>query len=273
MIPAAFEYARAGSVDEAVQLLGRFGEDAKVLAGGHSLIPLMRLRFAQPTALVDINGIGDLDYIAQDDGRIRIGALTRHVTIQNSPEVKQLLPILAEVADEVGDNQVRNMGSIGGVLAHADPAGDYNTLAVMLDAEIVTNKRRFPARGFFQSLMETTLDPDELICEVVFPVANGPHKYIKFRRRLFDWAIVGAGAQQMSDGTWRIGLTNCGPTPVRCEGVEQALAQGAGAEQAAERASDGLSPSGDLRASPEYKLHLARVLTRRAIQQASGGPA
>jgi carbon-monoxide dehydrogenase medium subunit len=273
MIPAAFEYARAGSVDEAVQLLGRYGEDAKVLAGGHSLIPLMRLRFAQPPALVDINGIQDLDYIAVADGRLRVGALTRHVTIQNSPEVGRALPILAELANEVGDNQVRNMGTIGGVIAHADPAGDYNTLALMLDAEIVTNKRRLPAHGFFQSLMETALDADELVCEVVFPVAGGPHKYIKFRRRLFDWAIVGAGAQQLSDGNWRIGLTNCGPTPVRCEGVERALAQGASVEEAAERASDGLSPSSDLRASAEYKLHLARVLTRRAIQQASGAPA
>jgi carbon-monoxide dehydrogenase medium subunit len=268
MIPAAFEYARAGSVQEAVDLLDKFGEDAKVLAGGHSLVPLMRLRLAQPTALVDINGINELDYIVPEDGQLRIGALTRHVTIQRSKDVQQHLPLLAEVAGEVGDNQVRNMGTIGGVMAHADSAGDYPTLAVMLDGVIVTNRRRFAAREFFQDLFTTPLDPNELVCEIVFPVASGPHAYVKFRRRLFDWAIVAAGAQQMPDGGWRIGLTNCGPTPVRREAVEQALAGGTSPDQAAEHAAEGLSPSGDLRASPEYKLHLARVLTKRAVEQA-----
>jgi len=247
VIPAAFEYARAGSVQEASELLGKFGEDAKVLAGGHSLIPLMRLRLAQPSALVDINNVKELAYIARENGKLRVGALTRHVDIHNSQDVKQNLPILAEVASEVGDNQVRNMGTIGGVVAHADSAGDYPTLCVMLDAEIVTNKRRIPA-------------------EVVFPVANGPHKYIKFRRRLFDWAIVAAAAQKTEQG-WRIGLTNVGPTPVRAVAVEQALGQGASPTEAAEHASDGLNPSGDIRATPEYKKHLARVLTRRAIEQ------
>jgi carbon-monoxide dehydrogenase medium subunit len=182
--------------------------------------------------------------------------------------VRQNLPILADVASEVGDNQVRNLGTIGGVIAHADSAGDYPTIALMLDAEIVTNKRRFAAKDFFQAQFTTPLEVDELVCEVVFPVATGPHKYIKFRRRLFDWAIVAAGAQQVNGG-WRIGLTNCGPIPARCGAVEQALASGASPEEAAKHASDGLSPSGDLRASPEYKLHLARVLTRRAIEQAS----
>lgn len=267
MIPAAFEYARATSVQQASDLLRQYGEEAKVLAGGHSLIPLMRLRFARPTALVDINPVRELSYIVVEDGRLRVGAMTRHVELHTSDVVRQNLPILAEVAQEVGDNQVRNMGTIGGVVAHADSAGDYPTLALMLDAEIVTNKRRHAAKDFFQALMTTPLEPDELVCEVVFPVATGPHKYIKFRRRLFDWAIVAAGAQRVNGG-WRIGLTNCGPTPVRCAGVEDALASGASAEEAAQKASDGLSPSGDLRASPEYKLHLARVLTRRAIEQA-----
>ncbi|HEX6547125.1 MAG TPA: xanthine dehydrogenase family protein subunit M [Candidatus Dormibacteraeota bacterium] len=270
MIPAAFEYARASSVEEASQLLGRFGEDAKVLAGGHSLIPLMRLRLAQPTALVDINNVRELSYIHPEDGKLRIGALTRHVEIQNSEVVKQQLPILAEVAGEVGDNQVRNLGTIGGVIAHADSAGDYPTIAKMLDAEIVTNKRRYPAETFFQDLFTTPLEPDELVCEVVFPVANGPHKYLKFRRRLFDWAIVAAAAQRTEQG-WRVGLTNVGPTPVRALAVEQALGQGASPAEAAEHASDGLNPSGDIRATPEYKKHLARVLTRRAIEQAGAG--
>src|SRR5215510_13781395 len=197
MIPAAFEYARASSVDEASKLLNKFGEDAKVLAGGHSLIPLMRLRLAQPAALVDINGIKDLDHIKESGDKLHVGALTRHVTIQNSSVVKDKLPLLAEVAGEVGDNQVRNMGTMGGVIAHADAAGDYPTLALMLDADIVTNKRRFAAKDFFVALWTTPLDPDEIVCEVVFPLASGPHKYIKFRRRLFDWAIVGAGAQKL----------------------------------------------------------------------------
>ena len=267
MIPAAFEYAKASSVDEAVKLLDKYGEDAKVLAGGHSLIPLMRLRLAQPKALVDINGIKGLDHVEAKGDKLHVGALTRHVAIHTSQVVKDKLPILAEVASEVGDNQVRNMGTIGGVIAHADAAGDYPTLALMLDADIVTNKRTLHAHDFFKDLFTTTLAPNEIITEVVFPVADGPHKYIKFRRRLFDWAIVGAAAQKM-DGHWRIGLTNVGPTPVRAKAVEDALAKGAKPEEAAQHASDGLNPSGDLRASPEYKKHLARVLTRRAIEQA-----
>ena len=269
MIPAAFEYARASSVDEASKLLNKFGEDAKVLAGGHSLIPLMRLRLAQPAALVDINGIKELDHIKEDGSKLRIGAMTRHVTIQNSSVVKSKLPILAEVAGEVGDNQVRNMGTMGGVVAHADAAGDYPTIALILDAEIVTNQRTIAAKDFFRDLFTTPLAADEIVTEVVFPVANGPHKYIKFRRRLFDWAIVGVAAQKMNGG-WRIGLTNVGPTPVRANAVEEALKTGAKPEEAAQHASDGLDPAGDLRASPEYKKHLARVLTKRAIQQAQG---
>ena len=269
MIPAAFEYAKASSVDEAVKLLDKFGEDAKVLAGGHSLIPLMRLRLAQPAALVDINGIKELDHIKEDGSKLRIGAMTRHVTIQNSSVVKNKLPILAEVAGEVGDNQVRNMGTMGGVVAHADAAGDYPTIALILDAEIVTNQRTIAAKDFFKDLFTTPLAADEIVTEVVFPVANGPHKYIKFRRRLFDWAIVGVAAQKMNGG-WRIGLTNVGPTPVRANAVEEALKTGAKPEEAAQHASDGLDPAGDLRASPEYKKHLARVLTKRAIQQAQG---
>ena len=269
MIPAAFEYARASSVEEASKLLGKYGEDAKVLAGGHSLIPLMRLRLAQPSALVDINGIKDLDHIKEDGHKLRIGALTRHVTIQNSSVVKDKLPLLADVAGEVGDNQVRNMGTMGGVIAHADAAGDYPTLALMLDADIVTNRRTIAARDFFKDLFTTALGPDEIVTEVVFPVANGPHRYIKFRRRLFDWAIVGVAAQKLNGG-WRIGLTNVGTTPVRATAVEDALKKGAKPEEAAQHASDGLDPGGDLRASPEYKKHLARVLTKRAIQQAQG---
>src|SRR5439155_20957632 len=151
MIPAALEYAKAGSVQEAGELLEKFGEDAKVLAGGHSLIPLMRLRLAQPSALVDINGLRELDYVVVEDGKLRVGALSRHVTLHSSDVVRQNLPLLAEVASEVGDNHVRNMGTIGGVVAHADSAGDYHTLDVILDAVIVSSKRGFAAAASFQA--------------------------------------------------------------------------------------------------------------------------
>jgi carbon-monoxide dehydrogenase medium subunit len=268
MIPAAFEYQRASSVEDASRLLGQSG-DVKVLAGGHSLIPLMRLRLAQPSMLVDINGLaGDLGYIRRENGTLRIGALSRHYQIQTSDEVNRSLPLLADIAGEVGDEQVRSMGTIGGVLAHADPAGDYGTLALMLDATINTNRRSIAARDFFKGIFTSALGADELIIDVAFPVASGPHRYEKFRRRLSDWAIVGAGAQRMEDGQWRVGITNAAPTPVRASGVEQALASGASPAEAARQAVQGLDPTGDLRGSAEYKRHLATVLTQRALEGA-----
>jgi carbon-monoxide dehydrogenase medium subunit len=268
MIPAAFAYERAKSVDEAARALGQAG-DVKVLAGGQSLIPLMRLRLAQPTTVVDINPLaGDLGYIRRDNGSLRVGALTRHYQIQQSDEVKRSLPLLAEIANEVGDEQVRSMGTIGGVLAHADPAGDYGTLALMLDASITTNRRSIAARDFFKGLFSTALASDELIVEVSFPVASGPHKYVKFRRRLYDWAIVAAGVQRMDDGSWRVGITNAAPTSVRATGVEQALASGTAPADAARQASQGLDPTADLRGSAAYKKHLAEVLTQRALEGA-----
>jgi len=266
MIPAAFAYQRASSVDDAVKLLGQAG-DVKVLAGGHSLIPLMRLRLAQPTTLVDINPLaGELGYIRRDNGTLRIGALTRHYQIHESPAVTSALPLLADVAGEVGDEQVRSMGTIGGVLAHADPAGDYGTLALMLDATITTNKRSIAARDFFKGLFTSALATDELITEVSFPVASGPHSYQKFRRRMSDWAIIAVAAQQMEDGQWRVGLTNAAPTPVRARAVEQALASGASPADASRQAVQGIEPAADLRGSVEYKTHLAQVLTQRAIE-------
>jgi carbon-monoxide dehydrogenase medium subunit len=269
MIPAAFAYERASSVEDAARLLAQ-NPDAKVLAGGHSLIPLMRLRLAQPAALVDINPLErDLSYVRRSNGTLQVGALSRHYQLAESAEVRQALPLLAEIANEVGDEQVRSMGTIGGVLAHADPAGDYGTLALMLDATITTNKRSIPASQFFVGLFTTPLGSDEIITEITFPAASGPHRYEKFRRRLSDWAIVGAGAQKMDDGSWRVGITNAAPTPVRARGVEQALASGAAASDAARRASDGLDPASDLRGSAEYKRHLAEVLTQRAVERAT----
>jgi aerobic carbon-monoxide dehydrogenase medium subunit len=269
MIPAAFAYHRASSVDEASRLLAQ-DADAKVLAGGHSLIPLMRLRLAQPTSLVDINGLeGELSYIRRDNGTLRIGALTRHYQLEESADIRQGLPLLAEVAAEVGDTQVRTMGTIGGVLAHADPAGDFGAIVLMLDATITTNKRSIAARDFFVGLFTTPLAADELVTEVSFDVAGGPHHYEKFRRRMSDWAIVGVGAQKLDNGQWRIGITNAAPTPVRATAVEQALAGGATPEEAAQHATENLDPAGDLRGSAEYKLHLAQVLTQRAIESAT----
>jgi aerobic carbon-monoxide dehydrogenase medium subunit len=270
MIPAAFAYKRARSVDEASQLLAQGGADAKILAGGHSLIPLMRLRLAEPSTLVDINGLDrELGYVRRDNGTLRVGAMTRHYQLEESADVKSALPLLAEIAAEVGDAQVRNMGTIGGVLAHADPAGDYGTLALMLDATITTNRRSIPAREFFKGLFTTPLAADEIITEIAFPSTAGPHKYIKFRRRMSDWAIVGVGAQKMDDGGWRVGITNAAPTPIRASGVEQALASGASPAEAATRAGQGLDPASDLRGSAEYKTHLAQVLTERAIEGAT----
>jgi aerobic carbon-monoxide dehydrogenase medium subunit len=166
----------------------------------------------------------------------------------------------------VGDLQVRSMGTIGGVMAHADPAGDYTTLALMLDAQIKTNKRSIPAAQFFTGLFSTALQDDELVTEITFPIASGGHKYIKFRRRLADWAIVGVGAQKLDDGSWRVGITNAAPTAVRAQSVEQALASGASPAEAAAKAVDAIDPTSDLRGSAEYKRHLATVLTRRAIE-------
>jgi carbon-monoxide dehydrogenase medium subunit len=270
VIPAPFAYYKASSVDEASRLLAQHGSDAKILAGGHSLIPLMRLRLAQPTVLVDINGLEpQLSYIRRDNGSLRIGALTRHYQLQQSDEVKRSLPLLAEMANEIGDEQVRSLGTIGGVLAHADPAGDYSTLALMLDATVTTNRRSIAARDFFKGLFSTALASDELIVEVSFPVASGPHKYLKFRRRLYDWAVVAAGVQKMEDGSWRVGITNAAPTSVRAVGVEQALASAETPADAARRASQGLDPSSDLHGSAEYKKHLAEVLTQRALEGAS----
>jgi carbon-monoxide dehydrogenase medium subunit len=265
VIPAAFEYFRASSVDEASRLLAQH-EDAKILAGGHSLIPLMRLRLARPAALVDINPLErELAYIRRENGTLRVGALTRHHQIEDSNEVKSSLPLLAEIAADVGDLQVRTMGTLGGVLAHADPAGDYGTLALMLDAEIKTNRRSIPARDFFVGLFTTPLGTDEIVTEVAFPVADGPHTYIKFRRRMFDWAIVGVGVQRM-DGQVRVGVTNAAPTPVRASAVEQALGSGASPAEAARRVGDAIDPAADLRGSVEYKRHLAEVLTQRALE-------
>jgi carbon-monoxide dehydrogenase medium subunit len=270
VIPAAFEYAAAASVDEAAEHLRNYGEDAKVLAGGQSLIPLMRLRLAQPSALVDIGRIAGLDGIRRENGTLVVGALVRHVDIPSSDVVRSSLPLLAQVATDVGDNQVRNLGTVGGVIAHGDAAGDYNALALMLDAEIVTSRRTHRAADFYRDVFTTALEPDELVTEVRFPVATGAHAYVKFRRRLFDWAIAGVAVQQTDSG-WRVGYVNLASTPRRGTGVEEALAQGASATDAAAACGAAIDPIGDVRATAEYKRALAAVITRRALETAAAG--
>jgi aerobic carbon-monoxide dehydrogenase medium subunit len=268
MIPAAFEYVTASTVDEAVTHLRHYGEDAKLLAGGQSLVPLMRLRLAQPSALVDISRMEGADAIARDDGHITVGAGARHADIERNSIVREGLPLLAQVAHEVGDAQVRNLGTMGGVIAHGDAAGDYCALALMLDAEIVTSKRTYHAAGFFRDVFTTALEQDEVVTGVRFPVASGPHAYIKFRRRLYDWAIAGVMVQNTDSG-WRIGYVNLGSTPLRGSGVETALAGGASPSEAARHATDDIAPRDDVRATAEYKRHLTGVLTRRALETAA----
>jgi aerobic carbon-monoxide dehydrogenase medium subunit len=268
VIPAAFEYATAATVDEAVAHLQRYGEDAKLIAGGQSLVPLMRLRLAQPSALVDISRMSGVDGITRDDGHLVVGAGVRHAQLESSPEVRTSLPLLAAVAHEVGDNQIRNLGTMGGVVAHGDAAGDYCALALALDAEIVTTRRRHQASAFFVDLFTTALEPDEVVTSVRFPVATGPHAYLKFRRRLFDWALAGVMVQKLDAG-WRVGYVNLAFTARRGSGVEEALAQGASAEEAAAHAGESIEPRDDVRGTAAYKRHLATVLTRRALEQAA----
>lgn len=281
MIPGSFDYEVADSLDGAIQLLQQGGEDAKLLAGGHSLLPLMRLRLARPTLLVDIGRLDGLSYVKDAGDTIAIGALTRHFDLQTSELLARSCPILAYAAAQVGDPQVRHRGTIGGSLAHGDPASDLPTVLLALDAEFTVRgpggDRTLQAADFFQSLFQTALEPDEVLTEIrvakLEPKTNG-WAYLKFNRRAQDWAIVGVAAVvERNDGgivDARIGLTNMGATPLRAPAVESALA-GAGpgdVAAAAQSAADGTSPASDTNASGEYRKHLARVLVRRAVEQA-----
>lgn len=265
MIPSAFKYYMATDVADAEARLRDGGDDAKLLAGGMSLIPLMKTRLAEPGLLVDIAGLDELRYVRVDGDRLRIGALTRHADLATSSVVRENLPLLAKVAAEVGDAQVRARGTIGGVVSHADSAGDYCTLAVMLDAEIVTTRRRIAAVDFFLDFMTTPLEPDELVTEVAFPVEKGPCEYIKFRRRRTDWAIVGIGVQRTSQGVLRIGLTNVASQAIRGTAAEAAVQEGANAASAAGALADAVHPTGDAAVPAEYKKALVQVLTERAL--------
>lgn len=271
MIPAAFDYVRASSADEAVSLLASHGDDAKLLAGGHSLIPLMKLRLASPSVLVDVGRLTDLSYVRDGGDHVAIGALTRHKDVQGSDLLQSQVPILAHVAGLVGDPQVRHRGTIGGSLAHGDPASDLPAVVLALGGTLVARgsggEREIPAAEFFTGFLETALAPDELLTEIRVPkVAGAGWSYQKFNRRALDWAIVGVAA--VRNGTTGVALVNMGSTPLRAGAVEQALSQGASAADAAQAAAEGTEPPTDLNASPEYRRHLAQVLVRRALEEA-----
>jgi aerobic carbon-monoxide dehydrogenase medium subunit len=281
MIPAAFDYVSPKTLQEAVGELQKHGQEAKVLAGGHSLIPLMKLRLSTPSWLVDIGRIGNLDYIREENGQIAIGALATHHDIELSDLIKRKLPLLASAASQIGDPQVRNRGTIGGAASHADPFGDFPTCLLTLDAEIKAigprGERTIAAKDFFVDTFTTSLEPNEIVREIriATPPAGSNGTYLKFSRRSQDWAIVAVAAQVTIGGhdvsKVAIGLTGMGSRPIRAAAVEQALRGKAGHDdeirKAAERAAEGSDPPQDLQGSPDYRRHLAQVLTRRALEQ------
>ena len=267
MIPAPFEYERADSVDQAVELLA--DEDAKLLAGGQSLIPVLRLRFVRPSLLVDVGRLDELRYVREDGDRIAIGALTRHAELLRDPVLAGRCAVIPQAAAHIGDPQVRHRGTIGGSVAHADPAGDLGTVLLTLDAELVARgpagERAIPAAEFFTGPFETSLGPQEMLTEIrVPPVEDGV--YLKLARRSADWATVGVAAARV-DGRVQVGLTSMGVTPLRARGVEESLSGGASPADAAARAGEGTQPPADATASSEYRAHLAEVLVRRALEQ------
>ena len=273
MIPAAFEYVRAGSAAEAVSLIGQHGDDAKFLAGGHSLLPLMKLRLASPSVLVDIGRVSDLSYIRDAGDHVPIGALTRHMDVEKSPLLQQHVPLLAHAASHVGDPQVRHRGTLGGTIAHADPASDLPATTLALGATYVAQgpkgTREIKASDFYQGFLQSALAPDEMLTEIRVPKMNGAGwSFQKFNRRAQDWAIVGVAAWRGANGSG-VALVNMGSTPVLASSVSSALAGGASVSDAAQLAAAEAEPQNDLNASPEYRVHLAKVLVRRALEEAS----
>jgi carbon-monoxide dehydrogenase medium subunit len=277
MITAPFDYEAPESLEEAIRMLHENGEDAKLLAGGHSLLPLMKMRLATPTVLVDLRKIPGLHGV-QENGGWRIGPMTRHADLQDVKE----LGVVAHAASLIADQQVRNRGTIGGSLAHGDPASDLPTVLLALDGEVTargtTGERTIAAADLFQDYLTTSLAHDEVITEVRLPALEGyGFGYQKFTRRAEDWAMVGVCAlvSRAPDGTCddvRIGLTHMSATPLRATAAEDALRGGqlddGAIAAAAEQAAEGTDPPGDLNATPDYKRHLARVLTRRALEEA-----
>jgi aerobic carbon-monoxide dehydrogenase medium subunit len=279
VIPAEFDYEAPESLEEAIRMLRENGEDAKLLAGGHSLLPLMKLRLAAPTVLVDLRRIPGLHGIQRENGSWRLGAMTRHADLQDTEE----LGVVARAASLIADQQVRNRGTIGGSLAHGDPASDLPTVLLATEGEVTARgsggQRTIAAAELFQSYLTTALAHDEVVTEVRIPTLDGyGFGYEKFTRRAEDWAMVGVCALVKKAGDTcedvRIGLTHMGSTPLRATAAEDALrGQALDADsiaRAAEQAAEGTEPPGDLNATPEYKRHLARTLTRRALMEAAG---
>jgi aerobic carbon-monoxide dehydrogenase medium subunit len=284
MIPAAFAYARPTTVEEALQAVAEGGEDVKILAGGQSLIPVMRLRLAAPETVVDLTRVAELRGVREEGDAIVIGAMTTHHDVLVDPLIARYAPLIAEATETVADRQVRARGTFGGALAHADPAGDLPAVALALDAEFVIAgpggaRRTVPAQDFFLDYLTTALEEGELLVEIRVPKHEGwGMHYEKFNRVAQAWSIVAvAAAVRREDGRIaeaRIGLTNMGPTPLRARSAEAALT-GADATPdaiaaAARSAAEGTSPSSDLNAQADYRRHLAEVLTRRAVTTAAG---
>jgi carbon-monoxide dehydrogenase medium subunit len=283
VIPSAFDYLAATTVDEAIQALSQAGDDGKILAGGQSLLPVLRLRLATPTMLVDLNKISELRGVRDDGDAIVVGAMTTHHDVINDPLVREHAALLALATKTVGDPQIRHRGTLGGALVHADPAGDLPAPVVALDAEMVIvgpgGRRTVPAAEFFVDLFTTAVGPDEVLVEVRIPKKTGwGAHYEKFQRVAQAWAIVAVAAAVRTEGgsiaEARVALTNMATTPVRASGVEQALVgQPATAESiraAAQHAAEGTSPMSDGNADADYREHLARVLTGRAVAAAAG---
>ena len=277
MIPATFDYEVAESPEHALELLGS-RDGATVLAGGHSLIPLLKLRFARPSLLVDIGRLGELSYVKDAGEWLAIGALTRHKALRDDPLVQEHCPVVSYTAGVIGDPQVRARGTIGGSLAHGHPASDFPGVILALDAELViagpNGTRTVPASEFFKSAFETAVGKDELLTEIRIPKLGSwtGWSYIKFRRRAQDWATLGVaalvrhenGRGRIDDA--RITLVNMGATPLRAEAAEQALL--AGEAEPSIRIADGTSPPSDTAASAEFRAHLAQVIGKRAIEEA-----
>jgi carbon-monoxide dehydrogenase medium subunit len=273
VIPAAFDYVRAESAEEAISLIGQHGDEAKFIAGGHSLLPMMKLRLAQPSVVIDIGRISDLSYIRDAGDHVAIGAMTRHMDVETSELLREHVPLLAHAAGHVGDPQVRHRGTLGGTIAHADPASDLPATTLALGATYVAQgpngTREIAASDFYRTFFESALEPDEVLTEVRVPKMNGAGwNFQKFNRRAQDWAIVGVAAWRDGDRAG-VGLVNMGSTPILATGVAEAIAGGASVADAAELAAADAEPQADLNASVEYREHLARVLTRRALEAAS----
>jgi aerobic carbon-monoxide dehydrogenase medium subunit len=269
MIPAPFAYRRAESVAQAIELLGEYGDEAKLLAGGHSLVPMMKLRFARPELVIDIGDLPGLDYLRADGSDIAIGALTRHVTLETSSLLAAAAPLLRHAASAVGDCQIRHRGTIGGSVAHGDPAADLPAALMALRGSVIVegpaDRRMIPIDDFYVGFLETALAPDELVVELRVPRADGQlWGFQKFRRRAIDWAIVGL-AYQAGPAGGGIGLVSMGATTLRATSAEAALRAGAPAHEVARLADADSEPSGDAAATPEFRRHLARTLLARAL--------